>query len=180
MNLTGLLPVLLDDPAAGQVVELAREPLAAARASAVDVVLPPGARPALLAAVCDALGAPGGSRPPVVVVTATGRDAEDLAASLRCYLPGDDVAVLPAWETLPHERLSPRSDTVARRLAVFRRLGHPVPDGGQAGPVRLLVLPVRALLQPIVAGLEDLEPVAVQTGDQVDLDELSERLVAAA
>src|SRR5665647_2901674 len=75
---------------------------------------------------------------PLVVVTATGREADDLALALRSYLPADDVAVLPAWETLPHERLSPRSDTVARRLAVFRRLAHPEADGGRhhgAGPV---------------------------------------------
>ncbi|WP_298273876.1 hypothetical protein, partial [uncultured Bradyrhizobium sp.] len=35
----------------------------------------------------------------------------------------------PSWETLPHERLSPRSDTVGRRLAVLRRLRHPDPTG---------------------------------------------------
>ncbi|HEY3436047.1 MAG TPA: transcription-repair coupling factor [Actinotalea sp.] len=180
MNLTGLLPVLLTDPAAARMVDLAREPRALVRAAGVDVVVPPGARPALLAAVCQAMAERPDDAPPVVVVTATGRDADDLAAALRCYLPGDDVAVLPAWETLPHERLSPRSDTVARRLAVFRRLEHPVADGGQAGPVRALVVPIRALLQPVVAGLGDLEPVAVRTGDQVDLDDLAERLVAAA
>src|SRR5665647_2632321 len=120
---------------------------------------------------------------PAVVVTATGREADDLALALRSYLPADDVAVLPAWETLPHERLSPRSDTVARRLAVFRRLAHPEADGGRhhgAGPVRVLVVPVRALLQPVVAGLGDLEPVSVAVGDQVDLADLAERLVGAA
>ena len=34
-------------------------------------------------------------------------------------------ADFPAWETLPHERLSPRSDTVGKRLAVLRRLAPP-------------------------------------------------------
>ena len=151
MNLTGLLSVLLDDPAVAQVADLARSPLAR---GSVDVVVPHGARPPLLAAVTRALG----GADPLVVVTATGREADDLAVALRCYLPHDDVAVLPAWETLPHERLSPRSDTVARRIAVFRRLAHP--DAAErhqgAGPVRVLVVPVRALLQPVVAGLGDL------------------------
>src|SRR5690606_32335155 len=35
-------------------------------------------------------------------------------------------------------------------------------------------------LQPVVAGLGELEPVAVCTGDRVDLEDLAERLTAAA
>ncbi|GCE77065.1 transcription-repair coupling factor [Cellulomonas biazotea] len=172
MDLTGLLPALLADPAAAEAVSLVT-----ARGE-LDVVGPAGVRPPLLAALAGAEGA-GAKGRPLVVVTATGRDGDELAAALRCYLPDDAVAVLPAWETLPHERLSPRSDTVARRLAVFRRLAHPAPDG-PTGPVRVLVLPVRALLQPVVDGLGELEPVAVHAGDRVDLDDLTERLVAAA
>ena len=165
MDLTGLLPALLADPAAAAAVENVR-----ARGE-LDVVGPAGVRPPLLAALA--------SGRPLVVVTATGRDADELAAAIRCYVPADDVAVLPSWETLPHERLSPRSDTVARRLAVFRRLAHPETEG-HAGPVRVLVMPVRALLQPVVEGLGELVPVAISTGDRVDLADLAERLVAAA
>lgn len=175
MDLTGLLPALLADPAAAEAVSLVP-----ARGE-LDVVGPAGVRPLLLAALAGAHApsGPAAKGRPLVVVTATGRDADELAAALRCYLPEDVVAVLPAWETLPHERLSPRSDTVARRLAVFRRLAHPGQDG-PTGPVRVLVLPVRALLQPVVDGLGELEPVAVSVGDRVDLDDLTERLVAAA
>ncbi|GEL98113.1 transcription-repair coupling factor [Cellulomonas terrae] len=165
MDLTGLLPALLSDPAAAAAVESVR-----ARGE-LDVVGPAGVRPPLLAALA--------SGRPLVVVTATGRDADELAAAVRCYVPADDVAVLPSWETLPHERLSPRSDTVARRLAVFRRLAHPETDG-HAGPVRVLVMPVRALLQPVVEGLGELVPVSISTGDRVDLADLAEKLVAAA
>jgi len=174
MNLTGVLSVLLDDPAVAAVAEAAAAP---GPRTPLDVVLPPGARPPLVAAAAEPVAAAGGV---LVAVTATGRDADDLATALRHYLPADDVAVLPAWETLPHERLSPRSDTVARRLAVFRRLAHPEPGRRGAGPLRALVVPVRALLQPVVAGLGELEPVAVRTGDRVDLEDLAERLTAAA
>jgi transcription-repair coupling factor (superfamily II helicase) len=184
VNLTGLLPALLADPAAREVVELAR------LRGEVDVVAPPGIRAPLIAAVAGAWRGEGqgsaataGDRAtarPLVVVTATGRDADELAQAVRCYLPYDDVAVLPSWETLPHERLSPRADTVARRLAVFRRLAHPGDLPGPQGRVRVLVVPVRALLQPVVDGLGELEPVAVHTGDRVDLDDLATRLVNAA
>ena len=182
MNLTGLLPALLDDPAA-------RDALAFVRARGeLDVIAPAGVRPPLLAALAGAW--PGGApdeRPeptkrsrPLVVVTATGRDADELAAALRCYLPDDDVAVLPSWETLPHERLSPRADTVARRLAVFRRLAHPTDEDGPAGRVRVLVVPVRALLQPVVDGLGELVPVELHVGDRVDLEQVEQALVDAA
>ncbi len=76
----------------------------------------------MVAAVADR--AVGAARP-VLVVTATSREAEDLVEALRCLLPPETVAEYPSWETLPHERLSPRSDTVGRRLAVLRRLVHP-------------------------------------------------------
>lgn len=169
MNLSGLLPALLEDPGAAAAVEHVR-----ARGFA-DVVGPVGVRPPLLAAAAE--------RRPLVVVTATGREADELAGSLRAYLPderSDDVAVLPAWETLPHERLSPRADTVARRLAVFRRLAHPTPEPGLTGEIRILVMPVRALLQPVVDGLGELEPVFLTTGQTADLTEIAERLTAAA
>lgn len=113
----------------------------------------------------------------VLAVTATGREAEDLAAALTSLLEPSSVAVFPAWETLPHERLSPRSDTVGQRLAVLRRLAHPVKGDTAAGPLGVVVAPVRALLQPIVKGLGDLEPIRLKAGDDADLDEVVERLV---
>jgi transcription-repair coupling factor (superfamily II helicase) len=176
MNVAGLLPVLSTDTAVARAVSLVP-----ARGE-VDVVGPAGIRPPLLAALAGR-PAPAGSKRagrPLVVVTATGRDADETAAALRCYLPDDDVAVLPSWETLPHERLSPRSDTVARRLAVFRRLAHPDPEAGHTGPIRVLVMPVRALLQPVVAGLGELVPVSLNVGDRADLTDVAERLVGAA
>ena len=39
---------------------------------------------------------------PVLVVTATGHEAEDLAAELRALLGEDNVGHFPAYETLPH------------------------------------------------------------------------------
>ncbi|WP_159798140.1 transcription-repair coupling factor [Puerhibacterium puerhi] len=169
MNLTGLIPALLADGAAAAAVEHVP-----ARGF-VDVVGPQGVRPPLLVAAA--------AKRPLVVVTATGRQADETAASVRAYLPderADEVAVLPAWETLPHERLSPRSDTVAKRIAVFRRLAHPAAEPGPTGPIRVLVMPVRALLQPVVAGLGELEPVELHLGDTADLTDVAERLTAAA
>src|SRR5699024_5376574 len=56
---------------------------------------------------------------PLVIVTATTRAAEDLRAALSALVGTAHLVELPAWETLPHERLSPRADTVARRLSTL-------------------------------------------------------------
>ena len=184
--LTALLPPLLAD------ADIARTVRAASSRSRTDrsLVVAPGARPAVLAAMtlgeegvdrvaggdAPGTGSAEGSGTPLLVVTATGREAEETALALRSYLPADDVAVMPAWETLPHERLSPRADTVAQRLSVLRRLAHPE----EGGAIRVLIVPVRALLAPVIAGLGELEPVQLAPGLAVGLEETARRLEAAA
>jgi len=111
----------------------------------------------------------------LLAVTATAREAEDLVDELSEVVGADQVALYPAWETLPHERLSPRSDTVGRRLAVLRRLVH-----GDPSPVRIVVAPVRSILQPQVRGLAELAPVDVAVGDEFGLDRLVQALADAA
>lgn len=115
----------------------------------------------------------------VLAVTATSREAEDLVEELADLVDPDTVAYYPSWETLPHERLSPRNDTVGRRLAVLRRLRHPGADPAN-GPVRVVVAPIRSLLQPQVAGLADLAPVELATGDTVAIDDVVAGLAGAA
>lgn len=117
-----------------------------------------------------------GQGPLHVAVTATGRGAEELAGALRAYLPADSIDIFPSWETLPHERLSPRSDTVARRLLVMRKLAHPE----EFAPLSVLVMPVRALLQPIAADLGELHAVRLSVGEHIDLEQLENDLVDAA
>jgi len=112
----------------------------------------------------------------VLAVTATGREADELADALADHLPPSAVATFPSWETLPHERLSPRSDTVGKRLSVLRRIAHPEPGR----ELSVVVAPVRALLQPIVTGLGDLEPVTLRVGDEADLDGLAAALSGLA
>jgi transcription-repair coupling factor (superfamily II helicase) len=171
MSLNGLLDVVLTDPALAEAVRAAE----VGNRPHTDLVGPPAARPFAIAALAARTGRT------VLAVTATGRETEDLAAALRSLLPSDSVVEYPAWETLPHERLSPRSDTVGRRLAVLRRLAHPVTGGDPAaGPVRVVVAPVRSVLQPQVRGLGELEPVALRQGQSVDLQEITAGLAAAA
>src|SRR5512146_1556425 len=101
MKLSGLLRAALADPALARARDLAR---AGRTETPVEITAPPSLRPFVVAAAAAA-GPDGGDRP-VLAVTATSREAEDLAVALGCLLPVDQVAVYPAWETLPHERLS--------------------------------------------------------------------------
>jgi transcription-repair coupling factor (superfamily II helicase) len=68
---------------------------------------------------------------------------------------------------------------VGRRLAVLRRLKHPGNDPSN-GPLRVVVAPVRSVLQPQVRGLADLEPVELAVGDQAELDDVVRGLAGAA
>src|SRR5579885_1342265 len=152
MSLNGLLDAALADPALAGLVESVDAP-------ALTISGPRAVQPFAIAA----LAGRGGRT--VLAVTSSGREADDLAESLRCLLPPDSVAVYPGWETLPHERLSPRADTVGQRLAVLRRLRHPSEDDPASGPLSVVVAPVRSLLQPQVPGLGELEPVRLRAGD---------------
>ncbi|OTA29722.1 transcription-repair coupling factor [Alloscardovia macacae] len=119
---------------------------------------------------------------PVVVVVSSGRQAVQTAEEIRSWYAGspEDVAVLDSWETLPHERLSPRADTVARRMAVFRRLAHPDVSIPALGPIRVLVMPVRSLIQPIVSGVQDIEPLIFRRGEELAMEDAIERLIEHA
>ncbi|MGN6782191.1 MAG: transcription-repair coupling factor [Marmoricola sp.] len=168
MRLAGLADAVLSEPTLAAALADARANLR----PRVDLTGPAGLRPHLVKGLVDAGRT-------VLAVAATVREAEDLVVELGDLLPADEVALYPAWETLPHERLSPRSDTVGNRLAVLRRLAHPGTDPG-TGRLRVVVAPVRSVLQPQVKGLGDLVPVELHPGEEVPLEDVVERLAAAA
>ncbi|MDT5255328.1 MAG: hypothetical protein QOD10_408 [Mycobacterium sp.] len=163
--IAGLVELALTAPAFQQLIESA-----AARPAELSLVGPASAR----LFVASALARPG----PLLVVTATGREAGDLTDELRGVF-GDAVAVFPSWETLPHERLSPGVDTVGARLMVLRRLAHP--DDTRLGPpLRVVVTAVRSLLQPMTPRLGHLEPVTLTIGREIAFEDVIARLVELA
>ncbi|BBY75699.1 transcription-repair-coupling factor [Mycolicibacterium parafortuitum] len=114
----------------------------------------------------------------LLVVTATGREADDLTAELRGVY-GDTVAMFPSWETLPHERLSPGVDTVGARMMLLRRLAFP--DDARLGPpLRVVVTTARSLLQPMAPDLAQIEPVTLTVGQEAEFDAIVARLVDLA
>lgn len=110
------------------------------------------------------------------VVAPTGRRAESLGPALAALLPGAEVMHFPAWETLPHERLSPSPEIVGRRLDVLARVA------AWTGESPLIVTAsVRGALQPLAAGLADAKPVRLAVGGRGhELIDVSARLVELA
>ncbi|MDR3651211.1 MAG: transcription-repair coupling factor, partial [Acidimicrobiales bacterium] len=113
-----------------------------------------------------------GERRPLLVVTPTVVDAERLSHDVGAFLGEDAVALFPAWDTLPFERVSPELSTMGRRLRLLWR----VQDTGRAPAV--IVAPVRALLQRLGPFEEAAVPVRVARGDRLDQHELVAKLVA--
>ena len=137
-----------------------------------DFSLVDGLRAPLLAGLLTREGGPRAA----LAVVATGRESEALRRSLASFLPDAAIVEFPAWETLPHERLSPSAETVGKRIAALRELA--AWDGQQQF---ILVASVRAALQPLADNLTTIEPIElVKGGRGYDLAQLSHRLVDLA
>lgn len=151
-----------------------RDAVAAASVDA-DFSLVEGLDAPLLAALLERRRSAG--KPPIVLAIApTGRRAESLGPALEALLPGAEVFHFPAWETLPHERLSPSAEIVGTRLEV---LGHIARWGGTTPLV--ITASVRGAIQPLAAGLTDVAPIELAMGARGhDLGDVSARLVELA
>ena len=167
MTITGISRALKQDTAFN-------EALAFARADA-DFSLVEGLVAPTIAALLERRAA-AGVAPALLAVAPTGRRADQLAPALAAYMPDALVLAFPAWETLPHERLSPSAETVGARLEVLRRVRE------WDGKTPLVVLAsVRAALQPMVSDLDQVEPLnLVKGGRGYQLGEIAERLVELA
>ncbi len=178
MSLRSLPPVLRNEPAMTGVVGAPTATLAVATPAQAYV----------LAGLVRL-----GSRRPVLVVTPTGAAASQLAHDLTAFTDdragGDGeigeegasgvpmVDLFPAWETLPFERVSPDVATMGRRLRLLWHLGGP-PGAGAAGTgPRIVVAPVKALLQRLGPWRTAARPVVVARGDRIVVDDLVADLV---
>jgi len=109
---------------------------------------------------------------PLLVVTPSERAAEELSIALRDFVPPSAIAFFPAWETLPHERLSPSSEVVGRRVAILHRLAQQTanPD------LRVLVMSVRSLIAPFMRELAQVAPLTLVAGQELAIDTLVAKL----
>ena len=105
---------------------------------------------------------------PLLIVTGSSRTSEDLVNDLREL--HECVFEFPAWETLPHERLSPRSDTVAQRISTLIELNKKQTHNP------IVVTPVRGLIHRIINSLAQNPVRELTVGAHCDLKELIDHL----
>jgi transcription-repair coupling factor (superfamily II helicase) len=108
---------------------------------------------------------------PLLVVTSSSRGAEDLTEYLKSLHPS--VYEFPAWETLPHERLSPRSDTVAKRISTLYSLNEE-----NINPI--VVAPIRATIHRFIADLARHPLWTLELGQEIGLTDLITHLTELA
>ncbi|KUF07516.1 transcription-repair coupling factor [Leucobacter sp. G161] len=130
----------------------------------------------------------GGDRGAYLLIAATSREADAIRQAVASLIPEARTTEFPAWETLPHERLSPSAETVGRRAEALRMLRDysENPAQSEAGPL-VIVASVRAALQPVSPHAAHAEPVVLRAGAEPQigdgshgLEALSRRLVELA
>ena len=104
------------------------------------------------------------SRQPVLAVVPTEPEAEELADDLSLFTRAH---LIPAWETLPFEHISPNLATMARRSQGRALLAAPVPG-------MVLVASTRAAVQRLSPSSPD--PIRIERGQLIDIGELSRQL----
>ena len=104
----------------------------------------------------------------ILIVTTSTRAATELADELISLVGIDQVVNFPAWETLPHERLSPKSDTVTARFKALNRITN--------NQSKYIVCSIRALLQPIIANDLKKSIIHIEKNLEIRMSDLIEQL----
>lgn len=109
------------------------------------------------------------SNTPLLIITTSTRHAEELSQEISSWIGKDLVVNFPAWETLPHERLSPKADTVTARFKALNKISDQ--------KIKVIVCSVRALLQPIIANNLNTSIIKIQQGLNLQMQELMNQLI---
>lgn len=104
----------------------------------------------------------------VLLVAHSSQRAHEISAELSELVDG--VREFPAWETLPHEKLSPNSDTVAKRINTLL----------QVKDAKVVVTSARALIQPIVSAAINLPLLRLERGQEFNFADLINNLALRA
>jgi len=105
---------------------------------------------------------------PILIVTTSTRAANELTEELISYEGSNCVINFPAWETLPHERLSPKSDTVTARFKALNNVKN--------SETKFVVCSIRALLQPIIANDLKNSQIKIRHSQSIKMLDLIEQL----
>jgi transcription-repair coupling factor (superfamily II helicase) len=132
--------------------------------------VPDGMQPVVLARLIeDRLKSASADRASLVFVARDGRRLQRMSEILGEMLPGHPILILPAWDCLPYDRVSPNGVTIAARMNALSALSSDATRGA------VVLTAVNALIQKlpprdVVAGMS----FAAAAGQVVDSNRLIE------
>ena len=110
---------------------------------------------------------------PVIYVLRDGQRSSDVEQVLKFISPSLPVLHFPAWDCLPYDRVSPGTDTSARRLSALaalialRKSPHPA----------VILTTANALIQKLPpADFIARQTITAQPGNRIDMNDLARRL----
>ncbi len=141
----------------------------------IVVGAPEGYDAAVLARLVDEASAVHGTSQTLLHVAADDRRLEQLEAGLGFFAPKTRIISIPAWDTVPYDRVGPEAEIVARRIAGLARL-----IAGSSKAPTIVLTTANAVLQRVPSRdflRRALRPLA--PGQRVDRTRLIERLTRA-
>jgi transcription-repair coupling factor (superfamily II helicase) len=108
------------------------------------------------------------SSAPLLIVTSSTRTSQELTAEICSLIGSQNVVNFLAWETLPHERLSPKADTVTLRFKALNQIVNK--------DVKIITCSIRALLQPIIANNLEASQIKIHSNQQISMTGLIKQL----
>lgn len=110
----------------------------------------------------------------IVHICANAQELASIEESLSFFAPWLDVVVLPAWDCLPYDRVSPSTQTIASRIEALNRIANIKEDDASI----LVLTTANSLLQRLVpANVLVGQQFSMAPGNSVNMDKLVERLV---
>ena len=103
---------------------------------------------------------------PLLVVCSSSRRASEIIDELDTYLGIGSAVEFDPWETLPHEKLSPKSDTVAKRVKMLTDLA----------AHKIIITSVRALIQPINKAITETDLPSLSKNKKISMQSLIENI----
>jgi transcription-repair coupling factor (superfamily II helicase) len=164
MSLRPLIEVALGDAAIGRLAAEARD---AAPGAAIRAHVSTTLQPYLLAALADSDDGLGDAA--LLIVTPDDLSARDMTADLRAYLSPRKVHYYPSRGTSYESHIAPPPHLVGLRVAAL--------DALSAEPAPLVVASAVALAEAVPDASLRPHGFALTAGEEVDLDEVAQRLV---
>ena len=124
-----------------------------------SIVAPVAANPFVIATIAK--------KQSVLVVTPNARIAEKLNKELSAF--NLKILNFPAWETLPHEKLKPSSETIAERINTLNQL--------RSNEKVVVIAPVRSAIHEFSKKLAANEPLSVARGRKLKIPDFAKRLI---